>query len=66
MPSIAGNTALPGVGSLFISSVQAVDVPVMATYLLFVAGFFVFVNLVVDLLYFAVDPRLRNATTGGH
>ncbi|KPL51150.1 ABC transporter permease [Prosthecomicrobium hirschii] len=56
----------PGVGSLFISSVQAVDVPVMATYLLFVAGFFVFVNLVVDLLYFAVDPRLRSATTGGH
>ncbi|MBT9292940.1 ABC transporter permease [Prosthecodimorpha staleyi] len=56
----------PGVGSLFISSVQAVDVPVMATYLLFVAGFFVFVNLIVDLLYFAVDPRLRVAATGGH
>jgi peptide/nickel transport system permease protein len=56
----------PGVGSLFISSVQAVDIPVMATYLLFVAVFFVAVNLVVDLLYFAVDPRLRGARQGGH
>ncbi|WP_332122928.1 ABC transporter permease [Azorhizobium caulinodans] len=54
----------PGIGSLFISSVQAVDIPVMATYLLFVAGFFVAVNLIVDLLYFAVDPRLRGS--GGH
>lgn len=56
----------PGVGSLFISSVQSADVPVMATYLLFVAAFFVLVNLVVDLLYFAVDPRLRVAGSGGH
>ncbi|MEJ1158277.1 ABC transporter permease [Prosthecomicrobium sp. N25] len=56
----------PGVGSLFISSVQAVDVPVMATYLLFVAAFFVFVNFVVDMLYFAVDPRLRVERAGGH
>jgi peptide/nickel transport system permease protein len=38
----------------------------MATYLLFVAVFFVAVNLVVDLLYFAVDPRLRGARQGGH
>ena len=56
----------PGVGSLFIASVQVVDVPVMATYLMFVAGFFVAVNLAVDLLYFAVDPRLRLDRAGGH
>jgi len=49
----------PGVGFLFISSVQAVDVPMMASYLLLVALFFVIVNLIVDLAYFMVDPRLR-------
>lgn len=49
----------PGVGFLFISSVQSVDVPMMASYLLLVALFFVIVNLIVDLAYFVVDPRLR-------
>ena len=49
----------PGVGSLFITSVQVVDVPVMAAYLMFIAFVFVVINLVVDILYYAVDPRLR-------
>jgi ABC-type dipeptide/oligopeptide/nickel transport system permease component len=49
----------PGVGSLFISSVQVVDVPVMAAYLMFIAFIFVVINLVVDILYYVVDPRLR-------
>jgi ABC-type dipeptide/oligopeptide/nickel transport system permease component len=49
----------PGVGSLFISSVQVVDVPVMAAYLMFIAFVFVVINLVVDILYYVVDPRLR-------
>ncbi|HHY01886.1 MAG TPA: ABC transporter permease [Paracoccus sp.] len=49
----------PGVGSLFITSVQAVDVPVMATYLMMVGLVFVTINLVVDILYYLVDPRLR-------
>ena len=49
----------PGVGSLFITSVQVVDVPVMAAYLLFIALVFVLINLVVDILYYVVDPRLR-------
>ncbi|MDR5652530.1 ABC transporter permease [Ruixingdingia sedimenti] len=49
----------PGVGSLFINSVQVVDVPVMAAYLLFIALVFVIINLVVDILYYVVDPRLR-------
>ena len=49
----------PGVGLLFINAVQFVDIPVMVTYLMMVAVFFVTINLVVDLLYFAVDPRLR-------
>ena len=49
----------PGVGSLFVNSVQSVDVPVMAAYLLFVALVFVAINLIVDILYYVVDPRLR-------
>jgi ABC-type dipeptide/oligopeptide/nickel transport system permease component len=55
----------PGVGSLFINSVQVVDVPVMAAYLMFIAFVFVVINLIVDILYFAVDPRLRIGARGG-
>ncbi len=55
----------PGVGSLFINSVQVVDVPVMAAYLMFIAFVFVVINLIVDILYFAVDPRLRIGSRGG-
>ncbi|MDO8974515.1 ABC transporter permease [Reyranella sp.] len=62
--------AWPGVGQLFIQSVQFSDIPVMAAYLLLIGLFFVLVNLIVDLLYFAVDPRLRSqgggARVGGH
>ncbi|MGV1895894.1 ABC transporter permease [Agrobacterium vitis] len=54
----------PGVGSLFINSVQSVDVPVMAAYLVFISALFVLINLIVDGLYYAVDPRLRIARTG--
>jgi peptide/nickel transport system permease protein len=49
----------PGMGLLFIQAVGFADVPVMAAYLCLVALFFVVINLVVDLLYYAVDPRLR-------
>jgi peptide/nickel transport system permease protein len=49
----------PGMGLLFIQAVQFADVPVMAAYLCLVALIFVIVNLIVDLLYFVVDPRLR-------
>lgn len=52
----------PGMGLLFIQSISAVDIPVMAAYLLLIAFFFVIINLVVDLLYFVVDPRLRVQT----
>jgi ABC-type dipeptide/oligopeptide/nickel transport system permease component len=54
----------PGVGSLFLNSVQYVDIPVMAAYLLFIALTFVLINLIVDILYFAVDPRLRVTRSG--
>ncbi len=49
----------PGVGLLFINAIQFVDIPVMAAYLMLISVMFVAINLVVDLLYFAIDPRLR-------
>jgi peptide/nickel transport system permease protein len=49
----------PGMGLLFLQAVQFADVPVMAAYLCFIALIYVLINLAVDLLYFAVDPRLR-------
>ena len=53
----------PGMGLLFIQAVGFADVPVMAAYLCLVAVFFVVINLTVDLLYYAVDPRLRIEST---
>ena len=49
----------PGMGLLFIQAVQFADIPVMAAYLCLISFIFVSINLLVDLLYFAVDPRLR-------
>jgi peptide/nickel transport system permease protein len=49
----------PGMGLLLVQSVAAADIPVMSAYLLLIALVFVVINLVVDLLYYAVDPRLR-------
>ena len=59
----------PGMGLLFIQAVQFADIPVMAAYLCLISLIFVTINLIVDLLYFAVDPRLRagiGAARGGH
>lgn len=49
----------PGLGSLFVNAVQFVDIPVMAAYLMFVAFVFVTVNVVTDLIYVVIDPRMR-------
>ncbi|MEO0829526.1 MAG: ABC transporter permease [Pseudomonadota bacterium] len=56
----------PGVGLLFINAIQFVDIPVMAAYLMLISVMFVAINLIVDLLYFAIDPRLRVDGTGAH
>jgi len=56
----------PGMGLLFIQAVTFADIPVMAAYLCLIALIFVAINLVVDLLYFVVDPRLRMDNGGGH
>ena len=49
----------PGLGLLIIQAISFGDVPVIAAYLLLIALLFVVINMVVDLLYFVVDPRLR-------
>ena len=58
----------PGMGLLFIQAVQFADIPVMAAYLCLVGLIFVVINLVVDILYYLVDPRLRveRSTAGAH
>ena len=55
----------PGVGLLFINAVYFVDIPVMSAYLLLVGFVFVVINLIVDLLYLVVDPRLRDTQLRG-
>src|SRR3954469_7254645 len=49
----------PGMGLLFLRAVQNVDIPIMSAYLLLVASIFVTINLIVDMLYAVVDPRIR-------
>jgi peptide/nickel transport system permease protein len=49
----------PGLGLLLVQSVAAADIPVMSAYLLLIALLFVLINLIVDLLYYSIDPRLR-------
>src|SRR6476469_1773535 len=55
----------PGMGLLFIQAVTFADIPAMAAYLCLIALIFVLINLVVDLLYLAVDPRLRLSSAAG-
>lgn len=55
----------PGMGFLFVQAVMFVDIPVMAAYLMVVALIFVSINMIVDLLYLAVDPRLRHQGRSG-
>lgn len=52
----------PGMGLMFIQAVHEIDIPVMAAYLMLIAFIFVVINLLVDMLYVAVDPRLRVQT----
>jgi peptide/nickel transport system permease protein len=49
----------PGMGLLIIQAIDFADIPIMSAYLVLISFFFVLINLVVDLLYYAVDPRLR-------
>jgi len=55
----------PGMGLLFIQAIGNADIPIMAAYLVLIAFIFVLINLVVDILYFVVDPRLRSSSESG-
>ncbi len=50
----------PGMGLLFIQAIEEVDIPIMAAYLMLIGFVFVVINLVVDILYYTIDPRLRS------
>ncbi|GHC72255.1 ABC transporter permease [Limoniibacter endophyticus] len=50
--------AWPGLGSLFLQSIQAADIPVIAIYLIFVGAVFMVINLFVELCYPLIDPRV--------
>ncbi|SBW11582.1 Oligopeptide transport system permease protein OppB [uncultured Eubacteriales bacterium] len=52
---------IPGLGKFFITSIQALDYPLIMGTVIFLATFIVFMNLVVDLLYKVVDPRINLA-----
>jgi peptide/nickel transport system permease protein len=54
----------PGMGLLLVQSVAVADIPVMSAYLLLISVVFLAINLAVDLLYYAVDPRLRAGRRG--
>jgi len=55
----------PGMGLLFIQAIGNADIPIMAAYLVLIAFIFVLINLIVDILYFVVDPRLRSSSESG-
>ncbi len=51
--------AWPGVGRLAVQSIKNNDFPVLSAIVLLFAGFYIFINLIVDLLYARIDPRIR-------
>jgi len=57
--------AWPGTGKLLIDSINQLDRPVIVAYLLVIVTLFVTINLVVDLLYTALDPRVRSGGQQG-
>jgi len=55
----------PGLGRLLISSIQVLDRPMILAYLCFTAMLFILLNLLVDILYTMIDPRVRDAIKSG-
>ncbi len=51
--------AWPGMGKLLIDSIGMLDRPVIVAYLMIIVFLFVIINLVVDILYSILDPRVR-------
>ncbi|MGI8894323.1 MAG: ABC transporter permease [Casimicrobiaceae bacterium] len=57
--------AWPGMGKLLIDSINLLDRPIIVAYLMVIVTFFIFINLVVDVLYSALDPRVRLTESKG-
>lgn len=57
--------AYPGMGKLLIDSIRRLDRPIIVAYLMLTVVIFVVINLIVDLLYAAIDPRVRLAEAKG-
>ena len=51
--------AWPGMGKLIIDSINVLDRPVIVAYLMMIVLLFIVINLVVDILYMILDPRVR-------
>jgi peptide/nickel transport system permease protein len=56
--------AWPGMGKLLIDSINLLDRPVIVAYLLVIVTFFIVINLLVDILYSLLDPRVRLSESG--
>ena len=54
--------AWPGLGKLLIDAIVNLDRPIVVAYLLFVVSLFIILNLIVDILYAVLDPRIRYKT----
>ncbi|MFT5589490.1 MAG: peptide/nickel transport system permease protein [Bradyrhizobium sp.] len=57
--------AWPGMGKLIIDSIRFLDRPVIVAYLMLIVVIFIFINLVVDVVYSLLDPRVRLSDTKG-
>ena len=57
--------AWPGMGKLIIDAIAVLDRPVIVAYLLIIVTLFIFINLIVDVVYSLLDPRVRLGSTGG-
>jgi len=57
--------ALGGIGALLIEGIQASDYPVVQSIMLFLVALFLVLNLIVDIVYFIIDPRVRYSKNAG-
>ena len=57
--------AWPGMGKLLIEAIQTLDRPIVVAYLMLIVFVFVIINLVVDLVYAVLDPRVRVSASEG-
>lgn len=61
---IEGIFSWPGMGSAVLNAISSRDLPVMSAYILLAGSFFIFVNLVTDVCYVLLDPRIRLGAVG--